>query len=285
MSPTQRGTSTANDIFTSFDSTGFTLGGADPSADGLNQNTQPYVAWTWDAGSSTVTNTQGSISSQVRANASAGFSVVTYTGNNSSGATVGHGLSVSPALIIVKARDNSSFGGEGWNTYHSSLPTGYALQLNSTQAQFTGMFTSTLPTGSVFTLSTNSGVNQSPVRYVAYCFAPVAGYSSFGSYTGNGSTDGTFVYTGFRPRWVMVKRTNTTGVWGIWDSNRNSFNASTSRLQAESSNAELNQAATTIDILSNGFKPRATDSDINASGSTYIYAAFAEHPFATSRAR
>jgi hypothetical protein len=261
---------------TAFNSDGYTVS----TELGVNGSGTPFVAWCWDAGSSTVTNTEGSITSQVRANASAGFSVVTWTGV--ANGTVGHGLGVSPEFIIAKSRTQGSYD---WVVYHKSLGNGQYIALNSTAAAIS--YTNYWGTVSATTFLGNSPTNfyNNGGDMVAYCWSPVAGYSSFGSYTGNGSADGVFAYLGFRPRWVMIKRTNTTGVWGIWDSNRNSFNASTSRLQAESSNAELNQAATTIDILSNGFKPRATDSDINASGSTYIYAAFAEHPFQSSRAR
>ena len=272
--------------FTAFNSDGFSLGSA-AIDDGINKNSSTFVAWCWDAGTSTVTNTAGSITSSVRANASAGFSIVTYTGNGTDGATVGHGLGVTPGMVIVKRRDVA----QDWVVAHSGITLStQSLALNLTTSA-TSFGDGWIDAWSSTTFTTNQGassivnVNANTGTYVAYCWSPVAGYSSFGSYTGNGSADGVFAYLGFRPRWVMIKRTNTTGVWGIWDSNRNSFNASTSRLQAESSNAELNQAATTIDILSNGFKPRATDSDINASGSTYIYAAFAEHPFQSSRAR
>jgi hypothetical protein len=224
-----------------------------------------------------------SIASTVRANPSAGFSIVTYTGTGSV-ATVGHGLNAAPGLILIKGRTSTS----DWPVYHSALsnPTNNVLVLNSTGSvqSVTNYWNGT--NSSVIGLLNGSFVhNTSGVNYIAYCFAPVEGYSAFGSYTGNGSTDGPFVYTGFRPRWIIIKRTNSTGVWGIWDSARNSFNASTSRLQAESGIAEINTANTTIDILSNGFKPRAADSDINAASSTYIYAAFAENPFKTSRAR
>jgi hypothetical protein len=263
----------------SFDANGFTLGA--PNAIPINVSGQTYAAWTWDAGSSTVTNTDGSITSQVRANASAGFSIVSYTGN-ASNATVGHGLNTAPEFTILKSRDTAN----DWYSYHASLGNTKYVSINRNIAAGTfPIWQNTTPTSSVFSIHSGNDANKNGDDFIVYCFAPVAGYSAYGSYTGNGSADGPFVYTGFRPRWVMIKRTNTTGVWGIWDSNRNSFNASTSRLQAESSNAELNQAATTIDILSNGFKPRATDSDINASASTYIYAAFAENPFQSSRAR
>jgi len=286
----------SNYPITSFDTAGFTLGSsaslASQSYASQNETSQTYVGWAWDAGTSTVSNTQGSITSSVRANATAGFSVVTYTGTGSS-ATVGHGLGVAPSLIIVKARDNSSYGGEGWNTYHSSLAAGYAVQLNSTQAQFTGMFTSTLPTSTVFTLSTNSGVNQSPVRYVAYCFAPVVGYTSMGSYTGDGSTSGfgPFIYCGFRPKFVLIKSSSVSYSWLMFDSVRNPYNLTTQVLYADSSAAEMTNNGTgsggyeSIDILSNGFQIKSNSARYNQSGATYIYFAVAESPFNYSRAR
>jgi hypothetical protein len=266
--------------FTSFNSDGFTL------ASNLSQSAIPYVAWAWDAGSSTVTNTAGSISSQVRANASAGFSVVTYTGNGTSGATVGHGLGVAPGMIIVKKRNAA----DDWVVYHSTLGASKYLWLHSTNAEQTGTnrFGGVTPTSTVFTVGGSNSVNGNNDTYVAYCFAPVAGYSAFGSYTGNGSADGPFVYTGFRPRWVMVKASSSNpsggGYWNILDASRNSFNVATNRLSANLSDAE-DSVFNWMDILSNGFKLRQLLDGSNVSGVTYVYAAFAEHPFNFSRAR
>lgn len=264
---------------TSFNSNGFTLGSRLPP----NNTGSAYIAWQWNAGGSTVTNTSGSISAQVRANPTAGFSVVTYTGTGSA-ATVGHGLGVAPRMIIVKERNAA---GDSWYVYHASLGATNNIFLDSTAASSASAtaWNSTAPTSTVFSLGTSPGVNQNTNTYVAYVFAAVAGYSAFGSYTGNGSADGPFVYLGFRPRFIMTKRTDSTSVWGMWDSGRSTYNASTARLQAESSAAELNQAATTIDILSNGFKPRTADTDVNASGGTYIYACFGENPFKFANAR
>ena len=272
------GTSTANDIFTSFDSTGFTLGGAAPSADGLNQNTQPYVAWTWDAGSSTVTNTQGSISSQVRANASAGFSVVTWTGV--ANGTVGHGLGVSPELIIAKSRTQGSYD---WVVYHKSLGNGQYIALNSTAAAIS--YTNYWGTVSATTFLGNSPTNfyNNGGDMVAYCFAPVAGYSAMGSYVGNGSSDGVFVYTGFRSAFVLIKQTDGTNNWRIFDTERLGYNPNNYALYPSVSNAEGVEFLG--DILSNGFKLRNTVTGTNASGGNYIYYAVAENPFQSSRAR
>jgi hypothetical protein len=245
-----------------------------------------FVAWTWDAGSSTVTNTAGSITSSVRANASAGFSVVTYTGNATAGATIGHGLGVAPGMIIIKNRDD---GGTYWVTYHSSLGGTKALALNLTDSVLTNSlpFNNTNPTSTVFSVGGGGAFsysnNQSSENHVAYCFAPVAGYSSFGSYTGNGSADGPFVYTGFRPRWIVFKRTSTTSNWSIFDTSRGTYNSNTPELTANTSNAEA-AVSGRVDILSNGFKLRANIFP-NDSATTFIYAAFAESPFSYSRAR
>jgi hypothetical protein len=198
------------DIVTALSSTGFTLG-ADANADGTNISGASYAAWCWASPTSTSTNTEGSITSQVRANASAGFSVVTYTGAGSTSSTIGHGLGVAPSFIIAKARTTASQV-NSWRCYHRSLGATQYLTLNATDAA--GTFTdwaNTSPTSTLFYVggtNTTFPVNESGINYVAYCFAPVAGYSSFGSYTGNGSTDGPFVYTGFRPRWILYKRTD-----------------------------------------------------------------------------
>ena len=279
-SDTTDGDQTLNSI--QFQSTGFDL-----STD-LNTNAYTYAAWCWDAGSSNSTNTQGSITSTVRANASAGFSVVTYTSNGTNGATVGHGLGVAPQFVIVKNRLNAT----NWMVGHQSLdptsPWNYYLRLNGTiaSAAAADFWNNTAPTSSVVTLGTSTSVNSiDGDTYVMYAFAPVSGYSSFGSYTGNGSSDGPFVYTGFRPRWVMVKRTDTGNSntnWAIYDSAR-SDNPNTKYLLANTSGAEGNYYD--VDFLSNGFKLRLSGDTTNQTSGTYIYAAFAENPFSIARAR
>ena len=260
-------------------SNGFTIASGTNSP---NITGRTYVGWQWKAGGSAVSNTNGSITSSVSAGATQGFSVVTYTGTGSN-ATVGHGLGVAPKMLILKQRNAVDY----WPVYHASLANTEYVLLNSTNGKSpaTTYWNSTSPTSTVFSLGTDNRPNGNGTTMVAYCFAEVAGYSKFGSYTGNGSADGAFVFTGFRPRFVMVKRTDSTGEWGMWDTGRNTYNASTSRLSAQSSAAELNQAATTIDVLSNGFKIRTADTDSNGSGATYIYAAFAESPFRYSLAR
>jgi hypothetical protein len=271
---------------TSFNSDGFTLSGNGSSGVGnVNGNGTTYAAWTWDAGSSTVTNTQGSITSSVRANATAGFSIVTYTGTGSN-ATVGHGLGVAPGMIVIKDRTSSVFN---WAVWHSALGGGdYALQLNNTSAKSNAFdYWNGDPTSTVFTLGTDNGSNKSGDNYVAYCFAPVVGYSSFGSYTGNGSSDGPFVYTGFRPRWLLIKCSSVAGEsWFVLDSARSAYNVTQDYLVPNSSASE-SSAYNIVDFLSNGFKLKtsAAGSAFNGSGATYIYAAFAEAPFNYSRAR
>ena len=241
-----------------------------------------YVSWCWDAGSSTVTNTQGSITSTVRANASAGFSVVTYTGNGTAGATIGHGLGTTPSLIITKSRNNSS----NWAVQHASLGGTTVLWLNLTNAQFanSSYWNNTNPTSTVFTVGNTNEVNISTWTYVAYCFAPVSGLSAFGSYVGNGSaSDGPFVYTGHRSRFVLIKRTDAADNWVILDTARNTYNSLGEYLLPNT--ADGGASTTLLDINSNGFKLRFSGTTLNASGGTYIYAAFAESPFAYSRAR
>jgi hypothetical protein len=277
--------------FASFDSGGFSLGTGTGSV--TNTNGSTYVAWCWDAGSSTVTNTSGTISSQVRANASAGFSVVTYTGTLSStpgtAPTVGHGLGVKPALIISKSRNNG--GGEtgNWLVIHSYNYNKF-MRLNGTGSESdiagSGGGPAADPTSTVFSTYYVNGGNISGATYVAYCFSAVAGYSAFGSYTGNGSTDGPFVLTGFRPRWILVKVASTTGSWYILDTARNEYNTVSRFLYPDLSNAEVDGGSGVyVDFLSNGFKWRSSASAFNGSSSTYIYAAFAENPFKFSLAR
>lgn len=259
----------------SFNSNGFSL--ASGGDVGFSANGYTYVGWQWNAGGSTVTNTSGSISSQVRANTSAGFSVVTYTGNGTGGATVGHGIGVSPRMLIIKARNGSGYS---WKVYHGSLGSGSHLELESTAAAQGGIWNSTNPSSTVFTLGTNAGINENGKSYVCYAFSEVAGYSRFGSYTGNGSTDGPFIFTGFRPKFLLVKRTDGgTNNWAIFDSSRNPNNATGKELQANLSDAEYNgDTSNPNDFLSNGFKIRHTGTAMNLSGGTYIYAAFAEVP-------
>jgi len=264
------------DRLTAFNSNGFSLG----NWNDVNNNAASYVGWQWQAGQgSTSSNTNGSITSTVSVNASAGFSVVTYTGTGAN-ATVGHGLGVAPAMYIVKRRN----GAVDWGVYHSGLGNpAFGLYLNTTNAAFNAptYWNSTAPTSSVFSLGTDSLPNASGGTYVAYCWTPIAGYSAFGSYTGNGSTDGPFVYTGFRPRFVMIKNAGATGDWTIIDTARDTYNAAITALYPNLSNSE---GGGNVDILSNGFKIHNTTYQ-NGSGNTMIYAAFAENPTKYALAR
>jgi hypothetical protein len=259
-------------------SAGFDLSGAESR---VNENALTYVAWTWDAGSSTVTNTEGSITSQVRANASAGFSVVTFT-SSSSVSTVGHGLGVTPYLIITKNRSVSNT----WWTYHNAIGNTKAMRLDTTAAETTisSTWNNTSPTSTVFTVGGEWGNSN---NIVAYCFAPVAGYSAYGSYTGNGSADGPFIFTNFRPKLLLIKSSTTVRDWVLYDTSRSTYNTATARLVPNSSSAEGTSA--NIDILSNGFKIRSGSGsgfeELNESGATIVYAAWAENPFQSSRAR
>jgi len=261
--------------FTSFNPTGFTV----PNVNGTGANGNNHVAWTWDAGSSTVSNTDGTITSQVRANPSAGFSVVTYTGTDAN-ATVGHGLGITPELLLVKNRTTSF----DWAVYHSALGGTKYLKLNTTDQAVTasGRWSNTDPTTTVFSVGNSTATGNSD-NYVAYCFAPVEGYSAFGSYTGNGSVDGPFVFTNFHPRWVLIKRTDTTSNWTIIDTERQGYNVDNDPLYANLSDIE--GTTDLADILSNGFKLRSANVGVNASAGTYIYASFAEQPFSLARAR
>jgi len=237
-----------------------------------------FVYWAWKGGGAATTNTSGSITSQVSANVAAGFSVVTWTGNGAL-ATIGHGLGpATPSMIITKIRSSTG----GWPVYHVSIGATGAVQLESTGATSvtSAYWNNTTPTSTVFTV--NSGINANAATFVAYCFAPVSGYSAFGSYTGNGSTDGPFVYTGFRPRWILVKRTDSTSDWYILDTSRDTYNVETSALFPNLALAEA--TGWLMDVLSNGFKLRLAGG-FNTSSGAYIYAAFAENPFKISRAR
>jgi len=267
----------------SFNSDGFTTSAGATDNENWNTTGATFVAWQWKAGGTAVSNTSGSITSQVSANTTAGFSVVTYTGNGSAGATVGHGLGVAPSMVIIKQRTNAS----GWPVWHTSLTSGaYYLYLEKTAAQsnVNAMWNNTVPNSTVITLGTSTDSNQSSATFVAYCFAAVAGYSAFGSYTGNGSADGPFVYTGFRPRWWMIKSTGGAD-WYMWDSSRNPYNLVADMLRPNISNAELNSATYVFDFVSNGVKVRGAGSEINSSGVTYVYACFAENPFKYANAR
>ena len=273
----------ASSDFTGFTSDGFSL--TNTASFELNNGSATYVAWAWDAGSSTESNTDGTITSQVRANQSTGCSVVSYTSTDVAGATVGHGLNAVMDFAIFKNRDRA----QNWLVYHKSLDitSGEAINLNQTNAAYASaaQFNSTLATSSVFTLGSGGNAsNAAGDDIIAYCFAPVEGYSAFGSYTGNGLTDGTFVFTGFRPAFVLLKcSSNGSTSWTIQDNKRLGYNPDQDLLFPDTTDSE--NSTSYMDFVSNGFKLRINSNFSNASGYTYIYAAFAEHPFKTARAR
>ena len=262
--------------FRTFVSDGFQVG----SHASVNRTSDTYVGWSWLGGGSASSNTDGDITSSVSANTTAGFSIVSYTGNGSAGQTVGHGLGSKPKVIIVKIRSTT----DHWIFYHEDTGATKNLRLNTTDALITagGPFNNTEPTSSLFTLGSGSATNTNSATFIAYCFAEKKGYSKFGSYTGNGSTNGTFVYTGFKPAWVISKRTNSSGnSWRIFDTKRPGFNTSSMNfVHANLSNAE--DTGDVMDLNSNGFKIRTNSTDQNTSGSLYVYMAFAEAPFVSS---
>jgi len=260
-----------------FDTDGFTVG----SGNITNENSQTFVAWQWKAnGGTTSTNSSGSITSTVQANTTAGFSIVTYTGNGSAGATIGHGLGVAPDVIIVKVRSAT----DPWSVYHSantSSPETDYLVLNSSAAtaDHDNRWYDTAPTSTLITLGGSGTVNGNGLTNVAYCFAGKQGYSKFGSYTGNGNADGPFIYTGFKPGWLMIKRTDSSGEWIMMDHQRTDYpnaNPVDQVLYADSNSAEYSETQG-VDFLSNGFKQREAGAGWgNADGGTYVYMAFAE---------
>ena len=284
-------TNAAFGYLSSFDSDGFSTLAGSTNNENWNQTSATYVAWSWKAGGTAVSNTAGTITSSVSANTTAGFSIVVYTGNGTNGATVGHGLGAKPSLIIEKGRSTAY----NWSVQGCGVlwtPATSTLFLNATNAlNVSGAIAA--PTTSVFTPSATLYANESGVSNVAYCWAPVAGYSAFGSYTGNGSADGPFIYTGFRPRWIMVKATTaaTAYSWVVLDSSRNTYNLADFKLLPNSSVVENDAGAiggagvNAFDLVSNGFKSRTSNLSTNESGTTYIYAAFAESAFKFSNAR
>jgi hypothetical protein len=276
-------TETADGTITSFDSDGFTLDAGTSSDFYTNDSGATYVAWNWKANAgSTSSNTDGSITSTVQANTTAGFSIVTYTGTGSN-ATVGHGLGVVPDMVIVKNRSSSAdWGVQMANT----LGFTNALRLNLTDAyggaNGAGWWNDIAPTSTTVSIGTRSEVNTNGNNYVMYCFNNVEGYSKFGSYTGNGSDNGAFVYTGFRPAFVLLKAVDNTFGWNLFDSKRLGYNIIRNRVFPHNSNAESSSTGNGIDIYSNGFKLRTTNTATNGSGGTYIYMCFAENPFVSS---
>jgi hypothetical protein len=266
---------------TSFNSDGFSVG----NFQGVNGSGNGLISWNWKANGAGSTNTAGTITSTVSANTTSGFSIVTYTGTGSN-ATVGHGLGVAPSMVIAKVRSSA---GDDWTVYHTSIGATNRVMLNLTNASAAStVWNNTAPTSSVFSVGTIGDTNRLNATIVAYCFAPVAGYSAFGSYTGNGSTDGPFIYTGFRPRYLLVKNASdgtANATWIVIDSARSDYNQAILYLVPSTSGAEASSTGVATDFLSNGFKIRNTSTAMNANTNTIIYAAFAENPFKYSLAR
>jgi hypothetical protein len=265
-------------------SNGFTVvDGTDPTYDSFNGSTDTYASWNWKAGGAATSNGDGSITSSVSANTTAGFSIVKYVANSATVATVGHGLSQAPELIIVKDRDSAY----NWAVYSSALTSAdYALQLNNDLAQTNAYdyWNDTDPTASVFTIGTDLGVNDGTDNFIAYCFHSIEGYSKIDAYEGNFNANGPFVYTGFRPSYIMIKNIDAPANWVIQDDKRSPTNPRNYVLLADTFGAEADWSAYPIDILSNGFKLRNTGQGTNGAH-TFIYLAFAESPFKTSDAR
>ena len=272
---------TSSDKISAFTSTGVTLG----SSAETNENSQPLVCWSWKANGQGSSNTDGSINTTYTSvNTTSGFSISKYTGAGST-STVGHGLGVAPKVIMIKGLSNSG----AWQFYHEDIGNNKKLILNSTAAEASsGYMNNTSPTSSVFTVVNDSDVGTSGYTYVAYCFAEKKGFSKMGSYTGNGNTNGSFVYTGFKPAMIIFKIYNGgTGSWVIYDSKRNTFNKVNSALFPDLNNAEEtadNGFECEVDMLSNGFKLRGSGNAywMNQSGWKYIYMAFAEEPLVSS---
>ena len=264
----------------SFNSDGFTT----TDANRTNQDGRTFAAWQWKAnGGTTTNNTDGDQASTVQANTTAGFSIATYSGDGSGNFTVGHGLGSTPAMYMVKRRDDTS----NWYVWHQNLISGaYVIYLNAanTEANETTVWNSTAPTSSVFTIGTDANLRTTG-NYVAYCFAEKKGYSKFGIYQGNSNANGAFVYTGFRPAWIMIKCSKDTKNWHIADSKRISYNGLIAGIRANTTDDENTGGEYgPIDFLSNGFKFRTSDNQINGDGNDgkYIYMAFAHHPFVSS---
>jgi hypothetical protein len=274
---------------------GFTVNGSTYA--GTNGNGATFVAWAWKAGGNSNTFniddvgyatasaaglTAGTITpTGASVNTKSGFSIITYAGNGTSGATVSHGLGRTPSLLIVKRRSSAGTT-PNWAVWHSSLSAGNNLFLNTTddaQAFSPSRFTSTIPTSSVFSLGGGDETNYNTGTFVAYSWAEIPGFSKFGRYTGNGLADGPAIITGFRPRWLLIKQSSASGEnWRLFDTERDKYNPTQNRLLPNSSGAEAVGVSNELDTLSNGFKLRSTDGASNGSGATYIYAAFAEAP-------
>jgi len=271
-------TTQANTL-TAFGSDGFSLG----NNTDVNNSSQNFVAWNWLGANGTASNTDGSITSSVSVNQTAGISIGTFTGTASVG-TVGHGLNAVPSMIINRTITSD---GKDWMTYHhknTSAPQTDYLALNSTNAtaDFEDVWNDTDPTSSLFTIGDSSQNNTGSGTSIFYAFAEKKGFSRFGSFQGNGSNDGSYIHLGFKPAFLIIRRTDDGDNWVMFDNKRNEFNLTDKRLYPNSNAAEATASSVSLDLLSNGFKLRGTDSQINNASGSYIYMAFAEAPFVTS---
>jgi len=280
---------TSGGEITSFNSDGFVLeySGTDTQAIKFNESSDTYVSWNWKAGTSfsndASSTSVGNVDSAGTVNTDVGFSIINFVVTTDATMQIAHGLGKIPKMIISKNRDTNS----NWDVYHSFVGNEHRLKLNSTAAieDQDGVWADTTPTSSVFYQKGNGSWHAVGGNVLAYCFAEVDGYSKFGSYVGNGNADGTFVYTGFRPAFIIYKKTSGTGNWGILDNKKSPFNLNEAWQAANLQNAETNESARAVDFLSNGFKARGTNADLNTSSGTYIYMAFAEQPFKYANAR
>jgi len=260
---------------TAFGSDGFTLG----AFNDVNESSNTFVSWNWKANGSGSANTVGVIDSTVSVNATSGFTIVKWVATDEN-TTIGHGLGVAPKVIIVKSMTST----QPWIMGHGSLGFTKNLYLNQTDAENTSstMWVNTAPTSTVFTTGTNDNVAQNGQTFIAYCFSEVQGFSKFGSYIGNGNADGTFVYTGFSPAFLLIKNATDTENWYILDNKRPGYNTNNYYLLPSTSGAEGTSTTLATSLLSNGFKINNTDTSMNTTGKTYVYMAFAENPFVTS---
>ena len=259
-------------------SDGFTVAAGTSDSEEVNTSSDNYVAWNWKAGGSASSNSDGSITSTVSANTTAGFSIVTFTTSGGSVDTIGHGLGTAPSMIILKSTTNVN----NWSIYHKSLGNTKEILFTTGASSTNTIWNNTTPTSTIFNLNLgNFGTSRGAV---AYCFSEVKSFSKFGSYTGNGNADGTFVYTGFKPAWVLIKRTDGgTDNWNLYDNKRLGYNTNYSFLIPNENNAENTTTSTAnLDILSNGFKIRGSTGHTNTSGGTYIFMCFAESALVNS---
>ncbi len=267
---------------TAFGTDGFSVG----TNVGVNSNGSTIASWNWKANGAGSSNTNGSITSTVSASTTSGFSILKYTGNGVDNSSIGHGLNSAPEMIILKGYS----GAEDWMVYHKGLTAGYEIRLNSNGAESDDGSNATWGdnhpnniNSSTFEVGYAGDSNGSGTDYIAYCFHSVKGFSKFGSYVGNGSTDGSFIYTGFKPAFIIAKKYGATGDWILWDNKRDGYNETLKRVYPNLSTAEESSTAYGVDILSNGFKLRGTGANLwNGGNDTYIYMAFSEEPLVSS---